>query len=65
MHTYISKIAELALVGVEKGISRKFAAWVVATVGLFTDYIPSDAWMTITLLYIGVQGALDYLKNKA
>lgn len=59
----VSKLNTAVAIAIEKGISRKFTAWVVATVALFTSFIDGSAWMYITLLYIGIQTSLDFLKG--
>ena len=43
--------------------SRKFIAWTTATIALFTQYLDQDNWLMITLLWLGVQGFLDYKKT--
>ena len=40
--------------------SRKFQVWVIATIAFFMLILPPDGWMMISMLYIGVQGALDF-----
>ena len=54
-----------------KLISRKLLAWLV-TIALtlvfaFTDYSVTDQWsevfMSVTIVYIGTQGAVDLIKS--
>jgi hypothetical protein len=44
---------------VNKANSRKFIAWTIATIALFTRYIDANSWMMITMLWLGIQGYLD------
>ena len=43
----------------EKFISRKFLAWVTATVLCVIGSVTSDNWTAITLAYIGTQALVD------
>jgi hypothetical protein len=56
-------ICRIALSWLEKASSRKFLAWVVASVGLFTGYIQSTDWLMVTMLYLGMQTYLDNKKE--
>ena len=47
---------------VEKFISRKFLAWIVATCMLAGESLQSDHWSYLTMVYIGTQGAADIYK---
>jgi len=42
-----------------KFASRKLTAWVTATVLLATGDLSMTVWETVTLVYIGTQGATD------
>jgi len=44
---------------IEKFISRKFLAWVTATVLCILGAVSSDNWTAITLAYIGTQALVD------
>ena len=44
---------------VEKFISRKFLAWVTATILCTLGAVTSDNWTAITLAYIGTQALVD------
>ena len=44
---------------VEKFISRKFLAWVVATYLIATGALTSDNWVAVTLTYIGSEALVD------
>ena len=44
---------------VERFISRKFLAWVVATGLCAYGTVTSDNWTAITLAYIGTQALVD------
>lgn len=46
-----------------KANSRKFLAWITATIGLFTQFVNEDNWLMITMLWMGAQAFLDY-RNK-
>ena len=52
-----------------KIISRKLLAWIVATILLCKENIHANDWVAITLLWIGVQGTIDwyriYVNNKS
>ena len=43
----------------EKFISRKFLAWLTATVLCTFGAVTSDNWTAITLAYIGTQALVD------
>ena len=43
----------------ERFISRKFLAWVTATVLCSYGAVTSDNWTAITLAYIGTQALVD------
>ena len=43
----------------EKFISRKFLAWITATVLCAYVVVTSDNWTAITLAYIGTQALVD------
>ena len=40
--------------------SKKYTAFIIATVGLFTGFIAETSWLTVAVLYIGVEGGLDW-----
>lgn len=44
---------------IEKAISRKLMAWLVATGLMFIDKIDGDQWILVTSLYIGTQATID------
>ena len=44
-------------------ISKKLMAWIVATVFLGMSWITNEQWYFITLLYLGVQAAIDVKKS--
>ena len=44
---------------VEKFVSRKFLAWLTATVLCAYGMVTSDNWTAITLAYIGTQALVD------
>ena len=44
---------------VERFISRKFLAWLTATVLCAYGTVTSDNWTAITLAYIGTQALVD------
>jgi hypothetical protein len=43
----------------ERFISRKFLAWLTATVLVYTDHLTSEDWVAVTLAYIGTQALVD------
>ena len=43
----------------EKFISRKFLAWITATVLVGIDSVSSSDWVAVTLAYIGSQALVD------
>ena len=40
-------------------ISRKFLAWIVGTILCYVGHVDSADWITLTIVYIGTQGAVD------
>ena len=44
---------------VERFISRKFLAWLTATVLAVTGAVTSGDWVAVTLAYIGSQALVD------
>lgn len=60
---YTSVMASLSELAYKASSSRKYMAWMIASVALFTDFITPEHWITITVLYIGVQGGLDWKKT--
>ena len=43
----------------ERFISRKFLAWVTATVLIFNSHVTSEDWVAVTLAYIGSEALVD------
>ena len=43
----------------EKVISRKFLAWITATVLSAQGHIESDDWVAVTVMYIGSEALVD------
>ncbi len=43
----------------EKAISRKFLAWVTATVLAAYGHIDSSDWVAVTTMYIGSEALVD------
>jgi hypothetical protein len=43
----------------EKVISRKFLAWVTATVLASYNHIDSGDWVAVTVMYIGSEALVD------
>lgn len=52
-------------VGISRFTSRKLLVWLTATGFLVQGYIPPGDWLLVSLLWIGVQGALDFYKIRA
>jgi hypothetical protein len=48
---------------VNKFVSRKLLAFVIATVALFTGVLISGDWVVIAAVYIGAQAATDIIKD--
>lgn len=44
---------------IERFISRKFLAWITATVLCWYGMVTSDNWTAVTLAYIGTQALVD------
>ena len=42
-------------------ISKKLTVFVVATVLAFTAVLNGEQWVTVAVMYIGTQGAIDFL----
>ena len=55
----VSALKSFAERHVERFISRKFLAWVVATGLCAYGTVNSDNWTAITLAYIGTQALVD------
>jgi len=45
----------------DKFVSKKFLAWIVATVFLGLTWCTNEQWYFITLAYLGLQGGIDAL----
>ena len=48
---------------IDRFISKKFMAWIVATVFLGLTWVTNEQWYFITLVYLGIQGLADGAKN--
>lgn len=48
---------------IDKFVSKKFMAWIVATAFLAFALITNEQWYFITLAYVGIQGLADGAKN--
>ena len=46
---------------VGKIVSRKLLVWLVATVGVPLHLITGEAWVQISMVYIGTQAAMDFV----
>jgi ABC-type maltose transport system permease subunit len=42
-----------------KLVSRKLTVFLIATYGLFSDKIPAEQWVTLAIVYIGTQAAIN------
>lgn len=52
---------------INKWASRKLLVFVVASSALFSGHLSAAEWITISIVYVGVQGASDVVerfKNK-
>jgi|TARA_R100000093_G_scaffold71737_1_gene48691 hypothetical protein len=47
----------------ERIVSRKFLVWVTATVLAILGALASSDWVTISIVYVGTQGALDIARK--
>jgi len=47
----------------EKFTSRKLLVWTTASVLAFTGYLTSSDWVTISIVFIGTQGAVDIVER--
>lgn len=59
-------IEELQLVIAKKLdslLSKKLLVFAIATVLMMTDTTSIDQWLTIAMLYIGVQGTIDGIRT--
>ena len=54
--THIRKAAE-------KAISRKLLVWATATHMTYIHLLDPEYWFTISLIFMGIQGALDWKNN--
>jgi len=46
-----------------KYISRKFLIFAVATILLVANRLSEGTWLVVAALYIGVEGALDFIRG--
>ena len=44
-------------------ISKKLTVFVLGTIFLFYDKVDSKEWLHLAMLYIGVQGGIDLIKE--
>ena len=44
--------------------SKKFLAWVAATVALYLRLIDAGTWLTVTLVYVGANLGQDLMENR-
>lgn len=44
-------------------ISKKLTVFLLATIFLFNDKITAIEWLHLSMMYIGVQGAIDGIKE--
>jgi hypothetical protein len=47
----------------EKFTSRKLLVWITASVLAFIGYLTSSDWVTISMVFIGTQGAVDIVER--
>jgi hypothetical protein len=47
----------------EKFTSRKLLVWTTASVLAFYGYLTSSDWVTISIVFIGTQGAVDIVER--
>lgn len=46
-------------------VSKKLSVWIVGTVMVFMEITIPDNYLYLTLLYLGVQGVVDIIKERA
>ena len=51
--------------GIRKFASRKLLVWLTATGFLLHGSILASDWILVSMLWIGVQGAIDFYKIRA
>lgn len=49
--------------GLEKVLSRKLLVWLTGTTALLAGNLESDDWVTISVVYIGTQAAVDIVER--
>ena len=47
----------------EKFTSRKLLVWTTASALAFAGYLTSGDWVTISIVFIGTQGAVDIVER--
>jgi len=47
----------------EKFTSRKLLVWITATALAANGYVTSTDWITISIVFIGTQGAVDIVER--
>jgi hypothetical protein len=56
MQTLSNTLSDLS----QKVISRKFITFAVATHMTYSHLLDGPSWLMLAMLYVGVQGGLDY-----
>ena len=46
-----------------KSASRTFIVWAFATHMMYIGLLSQDSWMMISMLFLGIRGALDWKTN--
>ena len=46
-------------------ISKKLSVWIVGTIMVFMEITIPDNYLYLTLIYLGMQGVIDIIKEKA
>lgn len=57
--TLVARVAPIADKYVGRFISKRFLAWVIATVAMWTGHLPPEEWRWITTVYLGQQGVQE------
>ena len=47
----------------KKSISKKLLVFLIATILMFLTKITGEQWVNVSIVYIGTQGAVDFIKE--
>lgn len=60
--TILQVTADSVIKFIDKSASKKFFSWVVGTHMAYIGLLEPNSWMVITLVWLGIQGGIDYKK---